>query len=206
MAGGFDKIAPYYDALARFVFGDSITRCQLEYLNKIPPGAKVLILGGGTGWLLLELMKVNPTCTVWYVESSIKMIEIAKARLRGLSHSKVAFIHGTEKDLQQYNDIYDAVITNFYFDLFTPGSLIDVLGYIKKSVHPGSMLLVCDFVDRAWWQRFLLVVMYGFFRWTCGIEARNLPDWQHKLDEAGFVESSTTWFYRGFIKSALHVL
>ncbi|HEX6890791.1 MAG TPA: methyltransferase domain-containing protein [Chryseolinea sp.] len=207
MAGGFDRIAPFYDSLARFVFGDSIKRCQLEYLNKIPPGAKVLILGGGTGWILVEMMKANPTCTVWYVEASIKMVEIAKKRLIGLSHSDVFFINGTEKDLQQYNDIcFDAVITNFYFDLFTPGSLNDVLVCIKKYIYPGSILLVCDFVDRAWWQRFLLFLMYRFFRWTCGIEAKNLPDWQLQLAKAGFVERSTTWYYRGFIKSALHVL
>ena len=206
MAGGFDRIAPYYDSLARLVFGDSIRRCQLEYLNKIPLGAKVLILGGGTGWLLAKMMKANPTCRVWYLESSLKMIEIAKAGLKDLSNADVFFIHGTEKNLQQRNDIYfDAVITNFYFDLFTSSSLKDALEHIKKCVYPGSKLLVSDFVDREWWQQFLLFLMYRFFRWTCAIEARTLPDWQRQLEEAGFAECSTTWYYRAFIKSSLHV-
>ena len=82
MPKGFDLIAPYYDSLARLVFGDSIRHCQLEYLDKIPPGAQVLILGGGTGWLLGELMKINPSCRVWYLESSIKMLEMTKGKVR----------------------------------------------------------------------------------------------------------------------------
>lgn len=206
IGGGFDRIAPYYDSLARFVFGGSIRRCQLEHLNKIRQGAEILILGGGTGWILAELVKSNPTCRVWYIESSIKMIEIAKGRLKGLSNPGVFFIHGTEKNLRQLNDTYfDVVITNFYFDLFTSNSLKAAIEDIKKCIRPGSTLLVSDFVDRAWWQRFLLFLMYRFFRWTCAIEARNLPDWQRLLVEAGFAECSKTWFYRGFIKSSLHV-
>ncbi|HMG89278.1 MAG TPA: methyltransferase domain-containing protein [Chryseolinea sp.] len=206
MPGGFDWIAPYYDSLARLVFGDSIRRCQIEYLDEIPPGSKVLILCGGTGWLLAEIMKANPTCTVWYVESSIKMLEIAKARFSDLSNAEILFIHGTEKNLQQYNDTYfDAVITNFYFDVFTSSSLDEAMTYIQKCVYPGSKLLVSDFVDRSWWQRFLLFLMYRFFRWTCAIEARNLPDWQRQLERAGFTQRSTTSFYGGFIKTSVHV-
>jgi hypothetical protein len=78
--------------------------------------------------------------------------------------------------------------------------------YIKECVYPGSKLLVSDFVDRTWWHRFLLFLMYRFFRQTCAIEAKNLPDWQLQLEKVGFAECNTTWFYRGFIKSSLHVL
>lgn len=206
MSDGFDKVAPFYDSLARLVFGDSIRRCQLEYLNKISPGATVLILGGGTGWLLAELMKVNSSCTVWYFESSIRMLDRAKARCRSLSGQRIFFIHGTEKNLQRYEIRFDAVITNFYFDLFTSNSLIVALGQIKKCLYPGSKLLVSEFIESRWWQRVLLFLMYRFFKWACDIEATNLPDWQHQLEKRGFAERDTTTFYRGFIKSSLYVL
>jgi tRNA (cmo5U34)-methyltransferase len=206
MSRGFDRIAPFYDSLARLVFGGSIRRCQLEYLDKIPPGAKVLILGGGTGWLLTEVKRTNPTCTIWYLESSIKMLEIAKSQLEGSSNAGIFFIHGTEKNLQDYKDIvFDVVITSFYLDLFTTTSLGDVMKSIRQCVYPGSKLFVSDFVDRAWWHRSMLFIMYRFFRWTCGIEAGNLPDWQRKVRSAGFTEHDTTPFYGGFIKSSMHV-
>ena len=206
MSDGFDKVAPFYDSLARLVFCDSVRLCQLEYLNKISPGAKVLILGGGTGWLLAELMKVNPSCTVWYLESSIEMLDRAKARCGSLSDQRIFFIHGTEKNLQRYEIRFDAVITNFYFDLFTSSSLIAVLGQIRKCLYPGSKLLVSEFIDRKWWQRLLLFLMYRFFRWVCDIEARHLPDWQDQLEQGGFAQRNSATFYLGFIKSSLYVL
>jgi ubiquinone/menaquinone biosynthesis C-methylase UbiE len=204
MPKGFDRIAQYYDALAQLVFGDSIRHCQLEYLNKIIPGAKVLILGGGSGWLLGELMKINPSCRVWYLESSIKMLEMTKAKC-GVSNPDIIFIHGTEKNLQQCTEIhFDAVITNFYFDLFTSTSLNTALGDIKECLKPGVTLLVSEFVAWTRWQRLLLFLMYRFFRWACSIEARNLPDWEELLEKNGFVQRSEASFYFGFIKSALY--
>ena len=205
MPKGFDGIAQYYDSLARLVFGDSIRLCQLEYLDKIPPGAQVLILGGGTGWLLSELKKINPTCRVWYLESSIRMLEITKARFDGVSNPEIVFIHGTEKNLQEYAAIhFDAVITNFYFDLFTSTSLSTVLRDIKECLKPGVMLLVSEFVAWTRWHRLLLFLMYRFFRWVCSIEARNMPDWEDQLQKNGFVQRSEASFFFGFIKSALY--
>jgi len=206
MARGFDWIAPYYDFLARLVFGKSIRRSQLEYLGKIPAGANVLILGGGTGWILAELFKVNPTCRVWYVEASIKMLEKAKSTREVSSSSQVFFIHGTERNLQQIGDVrFDATITNFYFDLFTSTSLPSALENIQRSINPGSKLLVSEFVEGSRWQQLLLFVMYQFFRWTCALEASRLPDWQNELRMHRFTERQTKTFCNGFIKSSVYV-
>lgn len=206
MAQGFDWIAPYYDFLAGLVFGKSIRRAQLEYLEKIPSGAHVLILGGGTGWILAELLKVNPTCRVWYVEASIKMLERAKARRKVWSSSQVFFVHGTEKNLHQIGDVrFDATIANFYFDLFTSLTLPSVLEDIERSINPGSKLLVSEFVQGSRWQQLLLFVMYQFFRWTCSLEASRLPDWQNELTTHRFTERHAKTFCHGFIKSSLYV-
>jgi len=166
----------------------------------------VLILGGGTGWILSELFKVNPTCRVWYVEASIKMLEKAKTRKEVSPSSQVFFLHGTERNLQQIGDVrFDAVIANFYFDLFTSTSLRAVLENIKRSINPGSKLLVSEFVEGPRSQRLLLFVMYQFFRWTCSLEASRLPDWQHELTRHRLTERHTKAFCNGFIKSSLYV-
>ncbi|HEY9047693.1 MAG TPA: class I SAM-dependent methyltransferase, partial [Ohtaekwangia sp.] len=69
----FDSIAPVYDMLSRIVFGRSMVKSQRHFLKYIPAEASVLILGGGTGWIIQELFAVNNTCTIVYVEASQKM-------------------------------------------------------------------------------------------------------------------------------------
>lgn len=206
MPAGFDWIAPYYDSIARLVFGSSIRRCQLQYLDRIPMASKVLILGGGTGWILTELLKINPTCKVWYVEASGKMLEKAMTTTKAPPTAQVFFIHGTEKDLGKIADVrFDAVITNFYFDLFTPTVLKSALDHITHSLNLGAKMLVSEFVQEKRWQRMLLFVMYRFFKWTCAVEASKLPGWQDQLMKHGFTERDSTMFYGRFMKSALYV-
>ena len=74
----FNFIAPFYDVLARIVFGNAILKAQTTHLSEINENDQVLILGGGTGKLLEHI----PFCDrVDYVEKSEKMIRIAKRRL-----------------------------------------------------------------------------------------------------------------------------
>jgi tRNA (cmo5U34)-methyltransferase len=207
MRSEFDKIAFVYDQLAKLVFGKTIRNAQIHFLNFIPQKSNVLILGGGTGWLLRELAKVNPACNVWYVEVSAKMLDKAREITR-LGSLNVQFIHGTGLDLQQFADAsFDAVITNFYFDLFTSPSLETALKQIVKVTRHRGLLLVSDFLDnRIWWQGMLLSLMYKFFRWCCSIEASTLPDWQAELKKKGFEEMTSKLFYKGFIKSSVYQL
>ena len=94
---GFDRLAPIYDPLARMIYGKSIVQAQTSFLSIIPPFSKVLILGGGTGWLLTELLRGHPTCEVWYIESSANMLSMT---IKKNGHpGRVHFILGTEKDI-----------------------------------------------------------------------------------------------------------
>jgi ubiquinone/menaquinone biosynthesis C-methylase UbiE len=204
---GFDNIAFVYDQLAKLVFGKTIRNAQIHFLNFIPHKSSVLIVGGGTGWILSELAKVNPACNVWYVEASTKMLEQAKETIK-LASLNVQFIHGTGLDLQPFADTpFDAVIANFYFDLFMSPTLETALHQIVKVTRHGGLLFASDFLDnRIWWQRMLLSLMYTFFRWCCSIEASNLPDWQTELKKNGFKEMKSKLFYKGFIKSSVYQL
>jgi len=200
-SNNFDDVAKFYDSLAGLVFGKSMFRAQTSYLADIPAGAKVLILGGGTGWLLNELIKINSTCSIWYIESSSKMLEQSVLNVQ-TSQRPIQFIHGTEASIP--SDIrYDVVITNFFLDLFATESCDTIIKKIKSSLHPESKWIVTDFVNLSWWHAAMLKAMYIFFRLTCGIEASELPPWDRLFQEHGMAVRKSKFFYGKFIKTSI---
>jgi tRNA (cmo5U34)-methyltransferase len=199
---GFDRIAFVYDFLAKLVFGEAIKESQKYFLNKISNYSNVLILGGGSGWLLAELLEIKPNCEVWYIEASEKMISLSKSKIK--NEQTVHFIHGTEQDIP-LSIKYDVVITNFYLDLFTDHQLENVVTKIQSSTKLGAHWIITDFVDNnKWWQKVMLKVMYRFFRITCNIESHQLPEWNRFIEKTGVKEIESKRFYRGFIKAALY--
>ena len=197
---GFDLLAPIYDSLARLVFGRSIVDSQMWYLKEIPRGSSVLILGGGTGWLLEELQKHTPSCKVWYVEISKNMLD--RARQRELKFN-VHFIQGTEESIPP--DLkFDVVITNFYLDLFSERALVDVIKHIGFHTAESSTWLVTDFVNgRKLWHKLMLKIMYLFFKLVCRIDANHLPEWARLLQNQGWKEAGERFWYGDFIKSTV---
>lgn len=197
----FDSVAGFYDRLSKLIFGRTMVEAQTVYLGHILPGARVLILGGGTGWLLSELLTQHPTCGVWYIEASEKMLALSKRRFKNRP-SEITFIHGTEDAIPR--DIkFDAVITHFYLDLFPQDSCSKVIQRILSVMHGRSLWLISDFVNTTWWHGALLRVMYSFFQIMSGIEARRLPAWRKLMVENGLKESKSQKFYGGFIRSAI---
>jgi ubiquinone/menaquinone biosynthesis C-methylase UbiE len=177
-------------------------RAQTQYLKEIEENARVLILGGGTGWLLAELLSVNPSCSVVYIDASKKMIQKARHKV-GLLTQKVSFIHGTEKDIPQGSS-FDVIITHFYLDLFDPPTCRQVSGIIRKFCHRRSLWLACDFINVTWWHTAMLWVMYAFFRVTSKLRTKGMPDWRKSIRGAGFSEIRAEYFFRKFICSALY--
>jgi tRNA (cmo5U34)-methyltransferase len=197
---GFDRIAFTYDFLAKFVFGKSIVDSQKHFLNKIEDNSKVLILGGGSGWLLAELLKNRPNCKVCYIEASEKMLALSKGKID--TGYAIQFIHGTEQDIPVTTK-YDVVISNFYLDMFANHQLENVVNKIKLSLNTGTIWIVTDFVNEKWWHSTMLKVMYWFFRIACGLETQQLPEWNKSMDKADLKEIELRFFYKGFIKTAL---
>lgn len=196
---GFDVLSSIYDGLARTVFGKSVVESQIVFLNQVPADSKILILGGGTGWLLEAIEETNRSCEIWYVELSAGMIN--RARKRKLKNP-VHFIQGTEEDIPMRQ--FDVVMTNFYLDLFSDKKLKEVIERINQRMKPAAYWLITDFVEGGnWWQSVLLKLMYRFFRVACGIEGKRLPDWSFSLQAAGWKETQVAYRYGKFIKSAL---
>ncbi|MBS1951921.1 MAG: hypothetical protein OJF59_001374 [Cytophagales bacterium] len=200
-ANDFDPVAKSYDRLARLVFGKSIMRAQKYFLNHTPDHANVLILGGGTGWLLKELLLIKPDVNVCYIEASLKMLSMAKEKVKG--NRQVQFIHGTENDIPS-SARFECVITNFYLDLFPDEIQEQVILKIKKTISPDAKWIAVDFVEQAWWHSVLLKLMYFFFRTTCNIESNKLPHWNEALQTSGAIKKESKLFYGKFIEATVY--
>src|SRR6478752_4223935 len=99
---GFDRLAPFYDLMLKVSSGNSILKSQTILLESLPPLNKVLILGGGTGSFLIELLEQKNISAIVYVDRSEKMILETKKKIENKSpqsYSKIQFVHGTIDDL-----------------------------------------------------------------------------------------------------------
>lgn len=186
--GNFDWIAPLYDAFAFVVFGRRLQRAQVIFLNQIPIGSVVLIVGGGTGRLLQRVLTGCHPKHVLYLEASARMVARASKRIiRAEDTGSVTFRVGDERSLT--TEQFDVILTPFVLDVFNEETLqTQFIPRLQAALKPGGLWLVTDFVNTPTaWQRALLWTMIRFFRLTTGMQAQQLADWQQLLAEAGLI-------------------
>ena len=121
MAVNYDNSAWFYDRLSGLIYGKAIIRSQVYLLKYIPAGANILIVGGGTGWILEEITKIHPSgLKIIYVEISAKMM--ALSRKRNIGNNEVSYINESIENVPGPVN-YNVVVTPFLFDNFTEQTL-----------------------------------------------------------------------------------
>lgn len=176
MRNNYDAIAPWYDKLSRLVFGKAQVHAQTALLTYIPPGSKVLIIGGGSGWILEELAHVHPSgLQITYVEISAKMLELS--RRRHLGGNKIRFVQQAVEDFSA-TETFDVVFTPFLFDNFTTAKAQSVFDLLHALLRQKGLWMFVDFQyshsKNSWWQKILLHTMLAFFKIVSRIEATTL--------------------------------
>lgn len=147
IARGFDFIAPYYDFCSNLIFGKSLLRAQYRYFKSIETADSVLILGGGTGELLLPLSKYIQFEHLTYLDISPRMISLAVQHggsLRIDAENKIEFIAGSTELLPE-NKRYSLIITPFVLDCLSKESLAKVMIQLDHHLKPGGIWLFSDF-------------------------------------------------------------
>jgi ubiquinone/menaquinone biosynthesis C-methylase UbiE len=206
MLNNYDRIAGIYDKLSRMVFGKSIVRAQQSLLPFITTPARMLIVGGGTGWILEEIARVYPTgLNIDYVEISSNMLDLA--RKRDCKANRVTFMHTAIEDYNAPAE-YDAIMTPFLFDNFSRKRTIQVFQKLNAMLSRQGLWLFTDFhIDEGinrFWQKALLRSMYVFFKNISDVEADRLPDMQQLFSKHNFEPASESYFFGRFIYSAAY--
>jgi len=203
MAANYNNSAWFYDTLSRLVYGSALVKAQVYLLQFIPPNANILIVGGGTGWILNEITKIRPSgLQITYVEIAAKMMSLSKKRDTGLN--QVVFINDAIENVG-FEAPFDVVITPFLFDNFTEQTFKQVFNHIHLLLKNGGLWFNCDFqLKGKWWQKVLLRLMFLFFRIVCNIEAFKLPDIESQFGLSGYLIKEKQTFFGGFIVSQVY--
>ncbi len=199
--GNYDAVASFYDRLAHVVFNGAIKRSQVDLLATIAAGASILIVGGGTGWILEDIAKLyNSGLSITYIELSAKML--ARARKRDAGENKVLFV---QMPVQEFcpTHKYDVVITAFLFDNFSANSQQIAFKKLHAALKPGGVWLYTDFTLSTYspWHALLLKGMYAFFNLFCSLETNHLPGTEVLFNRFGYVKRREHRYYSNFIES-----
>lgn len=202
----YDAIAGNYDMLSRMVFFKSQVKAQIAQIKFIPSRSNILIVGGGTGWILEEISKVcGEGLKITYVEISEKMIRLASKRsARG---NILEFVNLPIEDF--IDDCrYDVVITAFLFDNFKEERIQQVFSKLNHMLKPSGLWLFSDFDNPenggSKWQEWLLSTMYYFFGKIAHVEATTLIPMQPYFIAKNYKSLDIQTYYQGFIKAIVY--
>ena len=203
MAANYNNSAWFYDGLARLVYGKALVNAQVYLLNHIPKNSNILIVGGGTGWILEKLAKIHPSgLTITYVEVAPRMMALSQKRDTG--NNWMVFINDAVEKVELRSD-NDVVITPFLLDNFTEDNLDKLFNHMHRSLKKGGLWLNASFqLKGKWWQGILVKTMFVFFKVVCGIEASKLPRIAKCFEKNGYKLIHQQNFYSGFIGSKVY--
>jgi len=203
MAANYNNSAWFYDGLSRLVYGRALVNAQVYLLQQVPANTNVLIIGGGTGWILEELTKIHPAgLQITYVEIAPNMIALSEKRNTGTN--QVTLINDAIENVA-LSAGFDIVITPFLLDNFTESTLNKVFAHISSLLKKDELWLNASFqLTGKWWQQVLLKTMFIFFRITCGIEASKLPGIAACFEMNGYKLITEQPFFGDFIGSKVY--
>jgi ubiquinone/menaquinone biosynthesis C-methylase UbiE len=206
MSNNYDPVARYYDFLSWLVFGQAEINTQMEMLGYLIPGSRVLIVGGGTGWILEKIAAVQAGgMNITYVESSPRMMELS--RKRNCGHNSVEFVLLPIEEFVAPAS-FDCILTGFVFDNFSADKARAVVRQLDLVLREGGYWLYADFYlpkqKRKLWKAVLLKAMYIAARVICKVEASKLPDMGAIFGEAGYETVYASFHYSRFIQSVVY--
>jgi ubiquinone/menaquinone biosynthesis C-methylase UbiE len=181
----FDALAPHYRWMEFLLAGEKLQRCRTAFLDQIKSPRNVLLLGEGPGRFLVECGRRWPNAEITCVDSSRRMLAVARAQLRraGFSNERVTFLHADVLGWRPPDDLADLIVTHFFLDCFVPEQLERIVARLAGAARPGASWLLADFQVPAagllrWRARLMLAAMYAFFRRTTQLPADRLtaPD------------------------------
>jgi tRNA (cmo5U34)-methyltransferase len=207
----FDIVAPIYDAIASFFFAGTIKQSQIDLLPRLKDIDSALIVGGGTGWFLLELLERTAVKRVVYVELSESML--AKSR-RLIERKRPEWLHrvdfrlGTEAALTPADGSFSLIATCFFLSCFNDENAAGMIERLHPWLAPDGHWLNVDFqFPEGGLPRLtahaVFKVMFTFFNVFSNLEAKRPPLSHIGFDRVGLHTRVERTFYARMIRAKL---
>jgi ubiquinone/menaquinone biosynthesis C-methylase UbiE len=146
-AAGSDRMAPYYDLMARLGMRERRIKGRVLDLARIAPGGRMLDVGCGTGTLVLMARRRYPNATVIGVDGDPTILSIAR-RKAARAGASVQFDEGMAYALPYADGSFDAVVSTLTFHHLTPDQQERALAEVQRVLRPGGRLVIADLTRR----------------------------------------------------------
>ena len=204
-----DPIAGLYRWIEYAAFGPVLQRTRLRWLEEMRGARRVLLLGDGDGRFLSHFVSTYPEAELHYIDSSARMLDLARKRIRGaklVNPDRVKFIEGNALTTTLPSGTYDLVVSHFFLDCFGAHALSKLAQRVGSHLAHDARWVVSDFSElrdglMARASRFYLRLMFLFFRFTTGLETNRLADYSAVLEGLGLVRTTRETKLGGFVFS-----
>ena len=177
----YDGLARIYDAWGALTEGRARRR-GIE-LSRIQKGESVLDVAVGTGLILADLVKLNPTGLNAGIDISGGMLQKARARLKD-SPARVELKQASAFEIPYPAAAFDLVMNGYMFDLMPVEAMPKILTEYRRVLKPGGRLVLVNMTRGVhFYQQFWEGVYKLNPRWLGGCRGVLLSD---SLKAAGF--------------------
>ncbi|SIO22629.1 class I SAM-dependent methyltransferase [Algoriphagus halophilus] len=195
MKDSYGFIAPYYNRLAKLVFGNQLALAKQSFISDLRK-KKVLIIGGGDG---KDYQIYQEGLQGDYWELSQAMLELAK---KNLPKSSLNFQWGYFRQVE--DQTYDEIWLHFVLDTMLDSEIVELLDQLKKSLVPsGSIFLVDFFQPTTLKSKVLQFLMISFFRIAAQHKRKNTPDYEELFKRCLWEKEEEHIFLKCWIKAQL---
>ena len=199
IGSGFDRVAFIYDRIVNLVFGRSITDLQARWISTLPEVDHLLIVGGGTGKILENLIQQKKAKHYCYAEASNKMLKRSKHRLGGEGN-----VHFTNTwDMQQH---YDAILLPFVLDCYPEKEVEELILQFETVLSEDGYIAILDFNHDPRFgfevhpvKQGFISLLYAFFGALGATQTRKLPAIFFILDNQGWKEQEHLSHHQGWL-------
>jgi ubiquinone/menaquinone biosynthesis C-methylase UbiE len=188
-----DGIASSYRWLEYAAFGLALENARCDFLSHAAAARRVLILGEGDGRFLAQFLRRNRQANVAVIESSGRMIQLARSRVPASEESRVEFHQMDAVALPLPDGPFDLVVCHFFLDILNCRDAETVICRVSAMLSPEAEWLLSEFeeprgVVRRLHARLWLRSMYAFFSMTTGLDVSKLPPYRRMLEQSGLTE------------------
>lgn len=193
----FDILAKPYAILEYLTFGPLLWRTRITHIEALANSRRVLLAGDGDGRFLAELHQRYPHLDLHYLDASPAMLQEAQRRC-----PQATFHQATLPKANLPPAHYDAIVTHFFLDCFTPESLPQVIENLAQAATPQALWIISDFKPTPHlWGRLVVALLYKSFRLITGLKANRLTPYEVHLQTAGFTLYRTTSSCRSLLSA-----